>query len=281
MGADHEFGRYRKAVRHFPVGFAGTINARVYMGHFKFPLLNRVQIFEPSERALRLRRGLSRRLAEYDALRGQPPPITIVATAAEADTAQKHILRGGRYLEFLGDCSFFLAAPGYAMPLAHNLIEAMHLGAVPILNYAQYLEPELKDGVNCLCFSSAAELANAVERALRMPAETVEEMRAAVARYVHEHLSVGSFARKLRENLRDGTKIVVNAESEKRTTLGGTFAAQADFRHACVVWKPPADFIRGFISATGPSARSSTPPSGCCARRADPALDISLRWRRR
>ena len=277
-----EFARYRKAQRRFRIGFAGTINDRDYAGRFRFPLMNRTQVFQTIRVRFAGETKFVTSAAEYERRRAQPPPVTIVATDAEGDTTRKHVLRGRRYLEFLGDCAFFLAAPGYAMPFAHNLVEAMFLGAIPILNYPQYLEPALEDGINCLSFSTADELSYAIERALCMIAKTSWRRASPRSLAMWRITSQWAlFARKLRENLRDGTKIVVNAESEKRTTLGGTFAAQADFRHACVVWKPPADFIRGFISATGPSARSSTPPSGCCARRADPALDISLRWRRR
>src|SRR5205823_2507023 len=91
--------------------------------------------------------------AEFDALTGARP-IVLVTVDDRSLRISKHVLQGLDYLRFIGACDFFLAPPGCAMPLSHNLIEAMSLGAIPILNYGDYLDPPLRDGVDCLAFST-------------------------------------------------------------------------------------------------------------------------------
>ncbi|MCA1660469.1 MAG: hypothetical protein LC642_08060, partial [Verrucomicrobiaceae bacterium] len=125
---DDEFAQYRNTQRRFRIGFAGTISERGYVRHFHFPLMNRVDVFETIRTRFAPQTRFVTSWAEYKVARAQPSPVTIVATDAQGDTTRKHLLRGRRYLEFLGECSFFLAAPGYVMPFAHNLIEAMFLG---------------------------------------------------------------------------------------------------------------------------------------------------------
>ena len=102
-----------------------------------------------------------------------------------------------RWLEALSKADFFLACPGVGMPLCHNLIEAMTAGCVPILQYADYLPPPLQDGVNCLAFSDAASLREAVRTALSMAPEAVRVMRANVRAHYEAHLAHGCFAHKL------------------------------------------------------------------------------------
>lgn len=64
--------------------------------------------------------------------------------------------------DFLNKFYFFLAAPGVLMPLSHNIIEAMSVGSIPILqrNYANLFMPALSHRVNCLIFDDLNQLGN-------------------------------------------------------------------------------------------------------------------------
>lgn len=46
-----------------------------------------------------------------------------------------------QWLRYLGMSDFFLACPGMAMPFAHNMIEAMSVGAIPVTEYGDYYPP--------------------------------------------------------------------------------------------------------------------------------------------
>jgi hypothetical protein len=102
-----------------------------------------------------------------------------------------------RWLEALAKADFFLACPGVEMPLCHNVIESLAAGAIPILQYGAYLSPPLEDGVNCLAFHDATGLRDVIDRALKMPQEEIQQLRAGVRAYHDEFLAPGSFAKRL------------------------------------------------------------------------------------
>ncbi len=102
-----------------------------------------------------------------------------------------------RWLEALSKADFFLACPGVGMPLCHNVIEALAAGAVPILQYGEYLPPPLEGDVNCLAFSDAAGLRRAISRALEMSQCEIRAMRGNARQYYHDFLAPGKFAERL------------------------------------------------------------------------------------
>ena len=117
--------------RAFRVGFAGTIADETYREAFAFPMPTRSDLFDVvlgrfHERIAFV--GSARELDTLDALRA---PIVLAVVRDPTDTVEKHVLTGRAYLTFLGRCSFFLAPPGYRMPLCHNLVEAMQRGRGP------------------------------------------------------------------------------------------------------------------------------------------------------
>jgi hypothetical protein len=102
-----------------------------------------------------------------------------------------------RWLEALAKADFFLACPGVGMPLCHNVIEALAAGCIPILQYADYLPPPLKTGVNCLAFSDAASLRETIATARAMDSNKIVELRSNVRRYYNDFLAPGRFATRL------------------------------------------------------------------------------------
>jgi hypothetical protein len=94
----------------------------------------------------------------------------------------------------LARADFFLACPGGVMPICHNVVEAMASGAIPILEYPEYLDPPLQDGVNCLAFSGPKELLGAVTRAFQSNSSQIAPMRRAARQYYERHLAPGIFA---------------------------------------------------------------------------------------
>ncbi|TAG09878.1 MAG: hypothetical protein EAZ42_05565 [Verrucomicrobia bacterium] len=102
-----------------------------------------------------------------------------------------------RWLEALGKADFFLACPGVGMPLCHNLIEALAAGAIPILQYAEYLSPPLENEVNCLTFTHAEDLRKLIARVLAMKPEETQFLRANVQKYFDDFLAPGRFAKVL------------------------------------------------------------------------------------
>jgi hypothetical protein len=93
------------------------------------------------------------------------------------------------YLGALTRADFALCPSGVGYPASHNSIEAMCAGAVPILEYADFFDPPLEDGENCLAFSGRAELGEKLELALAMERDRVARMRRNVLDYYDRYLS--------------------------------------------------------------------------------------------
>lgn len=105
------------------------------------------------------------------------------------------------WLPTLAKSDFFLACVGASMPLAHNAVESLGVGVIPILSYPEFFEPPLVDGETCLVFSDCASLEDAITRAVEMSTEKVAEIRARVTRYYDSYLDPCLFIEKLDESL--------------------------------------------------------------------------------
>lgn len=104
--------------------------------------------------------------------------------------------------QIMKNSNFFIAPPGFEMPFCHNLFEAMSCGAIPILQYANYLFPNLENGVNCLIFDDLAGLRQCIEKALIMDREAINLMKVNVLEYYKKHVLPSAFVNKI-ENSND------------------------------------------------------------------------------
>ena len=103
------------------------------------------------------------------------------------------------WLSVLSQADFFLACPGFIQPLCHNLIEAMSLGVIPILEHPELLNPPLEDNKNCVVFSGKSQLLEKVRKVLAMEENEIRKLRANVIDYYEENLSPESFCAKVEE----------------------------------------------------------------------------------
>lgn len=107
-------------------------------------------------------------------------PILVDAARARIPTS--------RWLPTIAATDFLVCAPGMAMPMSHNIIEALGVGTIPLTNYPEWFFPALENGVNCLVFRDTDDLIERVDEILRMPEERIESMRAACRAYYDRHL---------------------------------------------------------------------------------------------
>ncbi len=86
---------------------------------------------------------------------------------------------------------FFLACPGVIMPLSHNIVEAMSVGTIPIVEkvYAELFIPPLQHGKNAVVFDGRESLLKQIESAFLMDAEEVSRMISNVLAYYENYLS--------------------------------------------------------------------------------------------
>jgi hypothetical protein len=199
-------GCAKRAIR---VGFAGTVTAQ-HARIVGFDIHDRSAILE----------HLLEQFGDFTEYAGNPStwrpsrPIvlaTSIPSATGSNGYSNYSLVRDDYLDFLASTDFALAPPGLDMPHSHNLVEAMSQGAIPILNYANWLSPRLQHGVNCLQFQNLAELSTTVQAALEMPLSRIYDMRAEVLRYYESFLRPDSVGRQILQ--RQPSTLFVNAET--------------------------------------------------------------------
>ncbi len=104
------------------------------------------------------------------------------------------------WLDYLAKSDFFLAPPGIIMPMCHNIIEAMSVGAIPVTNYPEWFHPKLEHLKNCIAFSDKADLVEKVKLVLDMDREQIRSLRQNVIRYYQEFLKPARFIETVEKN---------------------------------------------------------------------------------
>jgi hypothetical protein len=159
-----------------------------------FDVIGRIRL-----RELLAKSGLGRDLAAGDDLAaGTAGRVTLV------DSSQRPIPMED-FRQTVAGFGFFLCAPGVFMPLCHNLIEAMSVGTIPLIqrSYAALLEPVLEHGRNAIVFDGEADLVERVGEALAMDPDRIGGMKRRVLDYYDAHLSPRAVAQRiLRPDLR-------------------------------------------------------------------------------
>lgn len=117
-----------------------------------------------------------------------------------------------KWLETLAQSNFFLATPGIRMPMCHNIIEAMSVGTIPILQYASHFEPHLKHLKNCLIFENKKDLVQQVRLALQMNKTQLAEMKQNVLQYYESFHTPQSFVKIVEEKQEANFRLYLYAE---------------------------------------------------------------------
>lgn len=112
------------------------------------------------------------------------------------DTSNGCRIAKHRWLPTLSQCDFVLACPGVDMPLSHHLVEAMAVGAIPLTQCADFFDPPLQHGYECIAHDGH-DVATAVRAALAMPAAEVLRMREHVLAHYERFLTPEAFARRV------------------------------------------------------------------------------------
>ena len=101
------------------------------------------------------------------------------------------------WLGVLSKADFFLAPPGIVMPMCHNAVEALAVGTIPVINYAEWFDPDLEHLRNCVAFDDKDDLIGKLDSVLAMDEVRILEMRKCAAAYYDAHLSSRSFMAKI------------------------------------------------------------------------------------
>lgn len=188
--------KLRKQSRLCRVVFSGNTEPLAYQSDVlkrHFHGLNRVQIVDSiiknfNSQVLRINSGKERKMPEEQAyFKG------IVVNGWKWSKTYKENMEVKisiqDWLPFLASADFFLACPGVSIPFSHNAIEAMSVGTIPILNYAQSFSPALEDGKNCIAFTTEANLLKRLDEVLAMSEEEIAALRQNVISYYETNLN--------------------------------------------------------------------------------------------
>lgn len=190
----HErFAELRRTQRIRRLVFAGTV-APIYREKYPFPGLSRMEVIETLIAAFPEQVDVVCSPAELDTAKR---PIVLSLTQDSADILGKHALGLMDYHRFLASSWFALAPPGVGMPFSHNVIEALAVSTVPLLNYADLFDPPLVSGQNCFAFTSREELTNQVRTILNLSETRLLEMHGLAAAYYTQHLDPVAAGRRL------------------------------------------------------------------------------------
>ena len=143
--------------------------------------------------------GMANRKIVTDILDAMPGMLKIASHAAfeEAMSARepKMLLLGKNvaldieeWMRTLTRSDFFIAAPGVSMPFSHNVIEAMAVGTIPVLQYGELFAPPLTDGGNCIVFDSENDLVERLEYCRDLSPDAVAGLRKGVLDYYDTYL---------------------------------------------------------------------------------------------
>lgn len=116
------------------------------------------------------------------------------------------------WLKVLSKSDFFVCPPGVSMPLSHNVIEAMAVGTIPILNYTEWFKPCLEHMKNCIEFSDEENLISNVKYVLSMEQAQINKMHKNVIEYYEKYLSPQSFQQQFIYNSNDTITLFINTE---------------------------------------------------------------------
>ena len=82
--------------------------------------------------------------------------------------------------------------------MCHNVIEAMSVGTIPLIEYGDRFAPSLRDGVNAICFRGLSGLKDALDRIDRLTTQQRAALRGNVIEYYEQHLRGDRFLAGLR-----------------------------------------------------------------------------------
>lgn len=110
--------------------------------------------------------------------------------------------------------NFYLCCPGVVMPLCHNVIEAMSVGTIPLIEreYAEVMYPNLQNNVNAIIFNNLEHLNEILEQIFNYKEEKISEMRGKILSYYQDFLSPESVVKSINKNIENQNLIYLQAE---------------------------------------------------------------------
>jgi len=200
--------------------FAGNQKSRYGRDSMRreFGLLSRLEVIET------LVDAFPQRVVPLDAA-GKSDRIVLRATHRDP-------IASADWVDTLSRHQFFLCCPGVSQPVCHNVIEAMSVGAIPILEYSDRFAPALIDGVNAICFQGRRGLIGAIERIDAMGDLQRDRIHRAVCEHYDRHLCGSRFLKRLHDEARLGLVDAVSMPFHNRNLFDRDLADGVQVRRS-------------------------------------------------
>lgn len=217
-GAYRTMAEYRSRHRDIRLFFSGTVGpvydrGRVFGVMTRDEIINRVQNgFASHLSFIEDRTDLS----SFEG--GGAHEVVFNLTRDQHNTQAKFRLSEGEFLDFLARSDFVLCPPGLVPP-THIMIEAMAMGTIPVFNSPHLFQPRLRDGYDCLSFSTPDELDAVVRRVLEMDAQEIQKMHERVREFFDRNLDPATWFRGLLSRCGEGLTTVYVEEEHKLVEL--------------------------------------------------------------
>ncbi|WP_294303762.1 hypothetical protein [uncultured Chryseobacterium sp.] len=117
--------------------------------------------------------------------------------------------------ELLSYFNFYLCCPGVVMPLCHNVIEAMSVGTIPLIQkeYAEVMYPKLQHRTNAVIFKDLDELESILQNEIfNYSEQEILAMKTNVLKYYEEYLSPEGMVKNLNQSILEKKLIYLQAE---------------------------------------------------------------------
>ncbi len=180
--------------------FAGTYNEKLYTESFHFKMLNRIQILDTIQEYYKDTLEVIRNRPALELLltKNSLPDILFIISENTINTILKgYILEPKELFYFYSKSNFVLCPPGVEIPHCHNVIEAMSVGAIPVLNYAEFFPPPLEHMKNCVSFKTKEELVLRIHEIRRLSQFKIDGLHKNVINYYEQYLTPERFAERI------------------------------------------------------------------------------------
>jgi len=117
------------------------------------------------------------------------------------------------WLKTLSQSDFFLALPGIRIPLSFNIVEAMSVGTIPILEYSEIFHPQLTHMKNCIIYDGKEDLISKIRNVLKMKANEIAVLKRYVIQYYENHLSTGKVCDMIERDNSPKLTLYINSET--------------------------------------------------------------------
>ncbi|WP_294284045.1 hypothetical protein [uncultured Chryseobacterium sp.] len=117
--------------------------------------------------------------------------------------------------ELLSYFNFYLCCPGVVMPLCHNVIEAMSVGTIPLIQreYAEVMYPNLQHRINAVIFQDLDELEHILQNEIfNYSEQEILAIKTNVLDYYEEYLSPNGVVKNLNRSILEKKLIYLQAE---------------------------------------------------------------------